>query len=44
MAAAMAAVDKAFPAAMMVFVVIVIGMAMSHRIAPNCYRHSQDIS
>jgi hypothetical protein len=38
----MAAMDKAFPAAMMV--VVVIGMAMSHRITPNCYRHDQDIS
>jgi hypothetical protein len=35
--------DKAFPAAVLV-VVAVIGMAMSHRITPNCYIPSQDIS
>src|SRR6185437_6964586 len=45
MTAAMAAVDEAFPVAMMMVVVVaVIGMAMSHRITPNCYRHTQDIS
>jgi hypothetical protein len=46
MTAAMSAVDEAFPAAMMMVMVmmVVIGMAMSHEITPNCYKNSQDIS
>jgi hypothetical protein len=44
-AAAVAAMDETLPAAMMVVVVVaVIGMAMSHELTPNCYRHSRDIS